>query len=75
MDGADIILRYKHDITSEFIIKKIGMASIQTEELVCPRPPCFKYFSPLFRPLKFLGPALRKEEEFVSHMDANASFK
>jgi hypothetical protein len=29
----------------------------------------------IFRPLKFLGPTNRKDEEFVFHMDANASFK
>ncbi len=44
MIGAEIILRYKHAITSILIIKtNFVMTSIHMEELVCPRPPCFKY--------------------------------
>jgi hypothetical protein len=51
------------------------MASIQNEELVCPRPPCFKYLFMIYRPIKFLGSASRKDQELKVQLDANASFK
>lgn len=69
-------MRYKHAVTSILIIKKkLEWHQFKQRNLCAQDLHVLSNFSYYLRPLKFLGPASRKYEEFALPLDANASFK